>query len=372
MFIKSDSLGKNILIKYLCKELLYYFFICFSFLFVIFFVNQILLIGEDLLSQRAPIKDVALIMLYSLPSIVAQSAPYATLVGFLMCLGRMNSDNEILIFRASGLSFKSILAPILALGLLISIFSFFVNDYLLPLGTIKYSEMYRKIMRSNPTVVLEPNSVKNIDNSLVVIGDVSNNQVSDVVFFDTDGRNESIIIAQNSVLTPAKSDGVLLQLDMNNSLVFKFDRNDLDTYEYIKAGNLKLNIFDSIVSGHGIISPRELTYKDLKAEIRGMHNEDDEVLNVWKMELYKKIAVPFSALFFSFLAYSIAFLFGKHNGLTMGVFVGIIICVLYWALQLSGQLLVLKVNYNVFACIWIPNILIGVIGLLLSIRLIRK
>ena len=61
------------------------------------------------------------IMVYSLPFIVAQSAPFATLVGFLMSLGGMMSSNEILIFRASGFSFLRILVPVASLGLIISI-----------------------------------------------------------------------------------------------------------------------------------------------------------------------------------------------------------------------------------------------------------
>ena len=138
---KPSKLGRGILIKYLYKELFYYFLICFAFLFVVFFANQILLIGEDMLAKRAPFADVAKIMIYSMPAIIAQSAPFATLVGFLMCLGRMASDNEILIFRASGFSFRSILYPVLILGLAISFVSFFVNDYLLPLGTIKYNQL---------------------------------------------------------------------------------------------------------------------------------------------------------------------------------------------------------------------------------------
>ena len=114
---QRKTLQKNILIKYLYKELFAYFFVCFLFLFVVFFANQILLIVEDLLAKRAPFKDVVKIMWYSLPAIIAQSTPFATLVGFLMCLGRMASDNEILIFRASGFGFHSILRPVLILGM---------------------------------------------------------------------------------------------------------------------------------------------------------------------------------------------------------------------------------------------------------------
>ena len=83
--LAKDGLKKGILIKYLYKELFYYFLICFAFLFVVFFANQILLIGEDMLAKRAPFENEKKIMIYSMPAIIAQSAPFATLTGFLMC-----------------------------------------------------------------------------------------------------------------------------------------------------------------------------------------------------------------------------------------------------------------------------------------------
>ena len=373
---KPSVLGKKILIKYLYRELFYYFLICFAFLFVVFFANQILLIGEDMLSKRAPFKDVAKIMIYSTPALIAQSAPFATLVGFLMCLGRMASDNEILIFRASGFSFSSILYPVLILGMTISLVSFFVNDYLLPLGTIKYNQLYRQIMRSNPTVVLEPNSVKQIGNSTVVIGDVNDSKVSDIIFFTKRASDqETVIIAGESSLAGAKNQGVLLQLDMSEAMMTTFDLNDFSNYDVLSAEKTILNIFDSVITGHSGKNPREMTFYDLRKEIKSMKADPDEDyirINTWLMEYYKKFAIPFGSIFFAFLAFSIAFLFGKHNGLTMGLFTGIIICVLYWAMQISGQLLVTRVNMDSFLCIWVPNILILVIALFLSINLIRK
>ena len=374
MFTKR--LGRNILIKYLYRELFYYFMICFAFLFVVFFANQILLIGEDMLSKRAPFKDVVKIMVYSLPAIIAQSAPFATLVGFLMCLGRMASDNEILIFRASGFSFRSILVPVMILGMAISLVSFFVNDYLLPLGTIKYNQLYRKILHSNPTVVLEPDSVKQIGDSMVVIGSVDGDNVSDIIFFSENKKDEeSIIVAGASKLTGARNEGVLLQLDMSNTFVTTFKNHVRKTYDVMKSERTILNIFDSTFTGKSGKNPREMTFIDLRKELRSMELKPDIDkirLNTWRMEYYKKFAIPFGSIFFAFLAFSIAFLFGKHNGLTMGLFIGIIICVLYWAMQISGQLLVTRVHLDSFLCIWIPNFLLAIMGVIFSLVLIGK
>ena len=372
---QTDIPGKHILLKYIVKELLNYFVVCFLFLFVIFFANQILLIGEQLLSKRAPFKDVFFIMLYSVPALVAQTTPFATLIGFLMCLGRMMSENEILIIRASGFGFKYICIPVIFLGFLISIFSFFVNDYLMPLSRIKYNKLFFEITKSNPTIVLEPNSVKQIGNSTVVIGDVVNDEVSDIILFNPEGNGEeSIIVAKSSKLKDSKESGVLLQLHMSEPVMLTKKRN-ASNYDTMQADKMLMNIFDTVFSTNTGSSPSEMTSSDLRKRIiklKEVSGSNDYQVNTWNMEYYKKFSIPFASFFFSILAFSIAFLFGKHNGLTMGLLVGIFICVLYWAMQITGQMLVVHNQMNAFLCIWIPDILIGTIGVFLGLFLLKK
>lgn len=376
--MKRGTLKNHILIKYLFKDLFLYFLVSFFFFFMIFFVNQILLTVEDLLAKSAPFKDVMRIMVYSLPFIIAQSAPFATLVGFLMSLGGMMSSNEILIFRAAGISFFKILVPVAILGLAISIGSFFVNDYLLPLGTIKYNNLMREIMNSTPTIELESNSVKSLDTASVVIGEVSGNKVSDLVIFDCKEDADRLIIAGNSELTGAKQEGVLMHFDMNDTFVLSIDADKRQDYDVLKSSKTIMNVFDSAILGNYSRSAREMTTYDLTKTIQTMkegNNEDINylrILNIWIMEWHKKFAIPFGSIFFAFLAFSLAFLFGKHNGQMIGLFLGIVICVLYWAFQISGQLMVMRVGLKAFWCIWIPNFLVGFFGLVFMIKLIRK
>ena len=214
---------RHVLITYLIKELLLYFFIAFLFFFMVFFVNQILLMAEDVLKKRVPLMDVVRLMGYSLPFIVAQSAPFATLVGFLMCLGRMMTDNEILVIRASGKSFLIILVPVLVMGLMISIVSFFVNDYLLPLGTISYNKLYRQILYSDPTIELESNSVKRTEDATLVIGEVTDTQVSDLIFIGMDNRGQMrLIVSGPTEIVNTGEPGILMNLSMDSSTVCIF------------------------------------------------------------------------------------------------------------------------------------------------------
>ena len=122
-FINEKILKTNshVMMRYLVKELLLYFTIAFLFFFLVFFCNQILLLVQDILRKHVPLIEVMKLMSYSLPFIIAQSAPFGTLVGFLMCIGRLMTDNEILILRATGTSFFRLSLPVIILGVLISI-----------------------------------------------------------------------------------------------------------------------------------------------------------------------------------------------------------------------------------------------------------
>ncbi|MDR0451812.1 MAG: LptF/LptG family permease, partial [Treponema sp.] len=123
--------------KYIVRETLFAFFVAFLFFFFIFFVNQLLLMAKEILSKKVPPFQVALLVVYALPSIIAMAAPFAALVGTLMSIGRLSSDNEILVMLSSGLSYRNIFLPAIAVGIFISLISFFTNDVLLPLGTLR-------------------------------------------------------------------------------------------------------------------------------------------------------------------------------------------------------------------------------------------
>ena len=309
--------------------------------------------------------------------VIAQSAPFATLVGFLMCLGRLATDNEILILRASGQSYRLVLVPVLILGIVISVASFFVNDYLLPLGTLKYNRLYRSILTSNPAVELESNSVKRTNDKTLVIGQVDGESVSDLIFFDTgsDGK-QRIIVADSSVVKKSSEPGVLMKLQMDNSSVLFLDRNDKRTYDFMVSDDMELNIFESSLGNMTKrTTPREMTSFDLYKRIKEMKHDEGvtrKQMNQHKLEFSKKFSMPFGSVFFAMLALPLALLFGKHNGQTIGLIIGLLISVFYWSVSIVGQIFSSKSGVYGVATMWAPDILIGFVGLAFYIRLLRK
>ena len=69
---------------------------------------------------------------YYLPVMFVQVGPFACLLSTLYAFGKLNHDNEIIAMRSSGLSILQISKTVIILGLLMSMFVFWINDRFIP------------------------------------------------------------------------------------------------------------------------------------------------------------------------------------------------------------------------------------------------
>jgi lipopolysaccharide export system permease protein len=409
---------------YIVRETLFSFLVAFLFFFFIFFVNQLLLMAQQILAKHVPFGQVALLIFYSLPSIIALTAPFACLVGTLMTIGRIASDNEILVMLSSGLSYANVFLPALAVGALISLLSFFTNDVLLPAGTVQFSRLYRRILVATPALELEANSVKKFKNTLVVTGNVAKNIIDDILILDkTSGGERRIIMAKKAVLLDTGREG--LSLELEKAFVQSSKEVARRDYDYASASSFRYWVpQEDIMQAVAAVSPREMSSTDVRREIRvkevnlrdnrneqsyriletildlegilrnGPGHEDwnrrngqvsqlvkemetaaaiknDRSLLIYRLEYYKKFSIPFGALAFVFLAVPLGLL-AKKSGQTAGFIFGLLIAVFYWALLFGGQTMGTRLGYSPFWAMWFPNVLALGAGLIMSLIRIRK
>ena len=380
--------------------------------------------AQEILTKHVPFYQVVLLVFYALPSIIAMSAPFASLMGILMTVGRLSSDNEVLIILASGLSHRMIFLPILSVGILISILSFVTNDVLLPLGTIQFSKLYRRILVATPALELEDNSVKRFKDTVIVTGPVKGTSIGNIFILDrTNDGERRVIMASNAELKDAGREGLSLELD--NAFVQSSKEVIRNDYDYASTDHLRYWVpQEDLIQAVSSIGPREMSSTDLRREIakktlelrgrvyersrrvlmqslnledslrKGPSNDawnrrenyqntftreymaaqtvrNDRTLSVYRLEYYKKFSMPFGSLSFVLLAISLG-LMAKKSGQTVGFIFGMIISVIYWALLLGGQTLGVRLGYSPFWSMWMPNILAASIGFVLFIIRIRK
>ncbi len=352
---------RRTLFFYIAREMALYFIAAFLFFFLIFFVNQILLMAEQILSKHAPIRQVLLLIAYSLPSIVATSAPFATLVGTLMGIGRFVSDREFLAMTALGVPSSFAIVPVIAVGAAIALASFVSNDILLPAGTIQFNRLYKKILTSTPAIELESDSVKRNQDAIVVSGTVRENSMDGILIIDVDASGNRRIVSASSVdIIPSSSLDIMMTLSMRDASVFSLRKDGRLDFDRIRADGLSYNILTkNLLSSYASSpSPREMSSRDLYGElVRRRSEKPSRSTNMYLMEFHKKFAIPLAALFFSFLAFSLG-LGAKSNGQTTGFIFGLIIAVFYWALLIGGQTLSMRLGLNGALMMWIPDVAI--------------
>ncbi|MDR3301140.1 MAG: LptF/LptG family permease [Spirochaetaceae bacterium] len=410
--------------KYIFKETTFSFLVSFFFFFFIFFVNQLLLMAQDILTKKVPFDQVALLVLFSIPSIIAMSAPFATLLGTLITIGRLSSDNEILVMLTSGLSYRNIFVPTLLVGILVSMLSFLANDVLLPMGTIEFSRLYRKILTSTPALEIEANSVKKIKDTVVITGDVTGKKIGDMVILDKTGDGERrVILAKGTEFVDAGKEGI--RLDMENAFIHSSKEIERRDYDYAQTSMIRYRIrTDELIQQATTVSAREMSSRDVLVSIHEKEKNLVSVINdrnsralqaalelesalrkgpgsrewrsrdnflaafnrefqaaqaltqnrdllIYRLEFYKKFSIPFGSFAFIFLAVPLG-LFAKKSGQAVGFILGIIISVVYWAFLLGGQNMGMRLGVSPFWCMWLPNILAFGIGLIMCINRVRK
>lgn len=407
-----------IVYRYVGAEFFVSFLVAFAFFFFMFFINQLLLLAEDILQKDVPLFDVARLVFYSIPSIIALSVPFATLVGTLMAVGRLSSDNEVVALRAAGFPLSKVFSPVLLIALLLSGISFFVNDYLLPLGTLNFGRLYRELLYANPALELEPFTVKRYQNDTLITGAVEPGRIDHFVIIDTDAQgNKRTITAGSAQLLP--------EGDPNTIRLVLRDVTSLSTetgtdFNYSLAEEMRYNILlQDITVALRTPGPREMSARDVRrairekeqaldlrirdwegevairtahaeatvaAALRGEVSSDrarqivdetirlseqrpfDRTLQVYRLEYHKKFSIPFAAVSFVILAFPLG-LYTRRSGRGVGFGIGLLVATVYWAMLIGGQTFgTQRPAVPPAAAMWAPNVLFFIVGVFVFMR----
>ncbi len=398
---------------YAAREFLYGFAVCFLFFFAVFFVNNFLLMAEEILSKKAPFFDVLVLLAYAMPRVLAMAFPFAALVGALMAAGRFASDNEALALMAAGIPPSRVFVPFMVLGVAISLVSFSMNDYFIPRGNMEFDKLFRKLAASTPALELTAWSTKTYDAVTVVTGDVDEGILRDILIFDASEAGSMRLISAGRAglgIDDERGDVVLELEDVWQQIV---KRSEEESFEWAQASSMRYRIPVKEAGSTGSAKgPSDMTSRDLASVIAAKsasleaktrrRSEDegkaraalaeeyqdaasrgipfanaasrlkpklaaiasfgssppvDRTLDVYRMEYNKKYSIPFGAICFVMLAFPVGML-AKRAGRATGFGIGILVSVIYWAMLVGGTSLGARMRWSPFWSAWAPNLVI--------------
>ncbi len=123
----------RLLDKYVLKELLYPFIFGVASFSSIFIASSMLFkIVKYMTTYGASGSSVARMFLYSLPEVINYTFPMAVLLATLMAFGKLSGSSEIIAMKSGGVSYYRIVAPVVIVGFIVSMFSVIWAEKVVP------------------------------------------------------------------------------------------------------------------------------------------------------------------------------------------------------------------------------------------------
>ncbi|MBP3820253.1 LptF/LptG family permease [bacterium] len=228
------------------------------------------------LSGEYGFKTAILLLYYELPKILDKAIPVGLLLGTLFTFDKMSKDSEMTIFRAVGMSFQRIVAPIIVLSIIFSSFCFMLKDSGTPFAENKLREIRGEVSvaqyiytqkdeTGHPllAVIVSQSVGKNLGN--VIVLDFSSHVYQDV------HQLSNIYSAEKGYIYDDK-------WVLENISHYKISNDGI----YIDIGHLdKLDILNGesahnayILMNYSTIKERDISTKNLKKYIKLLKQEE--------------------------------------------------------------------------------------------------
>ncbi len=237
--------------------------------------------------------------------------PLGVYLGIVYGLGRLYQDNEMIVLASSGASAKTILKPVLCLGLLGTLILFPCTVVFTPWARMQQKVALQDIALPQRLAQVKPGELLQLDSgkTLFFATDIAADGTMHQVFLHRDDALEGEFILRAAQLK-YQQDGqgvrmsfyegerVNLRLD-GSTYVIRFERHDI------------------------YIAPKPLTVQQkISAYSTKQLMQSDRLVD--RAELYWRIAVPFSALLLAYIAWTMSYTptrAGRYGNMLVAFFV---------------------------------------------------
>ena len=156
---------------------------------------------------------------------------------------------------------------------------------------------------------------------------------------------------------------------INKELKIDYDTKNISKENILGLiKNFEINGIDSLKKKTPImLSNFNRRIKNLKRGINTdftLINSYNKSINTYKVELHKKFSIPFACIIFIMIGAPLG-IRSRKGGLGTSVSISLLFFIIYWAFLIGGEELADRGLLNPSLSMWLPNIVLGIIGIYL-------
>lgn len=332
----------------------------------------------DLLINRdVPPGYILFFMACVLPFSLTFTIPWAFLTSVLLVFGRMSADNETIALRSSGISLLRVSMPVLAIGLLLSVFCLWINLAVTPAAELAMRQSLADMARSNPLALFTPNEVVDqFRGRKIFVGSREGDELRSITIIEQDenAMPQAIIRARRGVLERG-GNGDQLDLTLHDAVVENRPPGRGTETAAIRHGvfasEIDVNIpLDDLVQTSLLWRPlRTFQLGDLFDFLgRDLENEEWPTRAGVLTEISKRFSLAIASLAFAFISVPLGVM-AQRRETSVGFAISLAVAFGYFLFVALADMLRENAAAYPYLLLWIPNALFIGIGSWLLLRL---
>lgn len=377
-----------------------FFGVCLCAFVGILITMRMLKLASLVINKGVEASQIATVLLAIIPTFLEIALPLSALLGTMLAFARLSGDSELIVLKASGVSFKNLIIPVVLFGALVSSASLVTSAYLKPWGYSTLAQTFFEIARVRTTAgitqgifnklgVLTLYSEKIVDSTgelmRVMLDDQRTPEARKIItaekgWIRPDPTNQLIVFILNNGQIHEVIDGKYVVTDFaaNRILINPDQLTDPDTSQKGAAARELYNfeittsiaefesLLDQVKSGKRVVeadlpplSRRQLTGQELS--LKNMKKKLTRLL----VEQHLRVALPCASLLLALVALPL----GVHPpraqktwGAGLSVMLGMFVFVVYYAVLSLGLALAEGGKVSPFVATWLPNLLIALVA----------
>jgi len=352
--------------RYMFWEMLPPFFISLLFMIFVFLMATILKITKLIVNYRVSLWKVILFVVYAIPYRLEFVIPMAIMMAILLTFLRMSSDNEIMALKASGMSIYRLLPPAFLFCLTGALLTAFMTIFGSPWGKTAFRSLTYEVAQVHLDAGLKERKFNDtFENVMLYVSkiDLKRKVLIDVFIEDQrDARGVSTVVAPRGRLLQ-EEDPSVYHLQLYNGILNQVSLKEKTSHAvHFDIYDMRLDLKKAFSGARRRIKDEEeMSIPELMRHIDSAPQKDTAYY-VALMEFHKKFSLPVACIVLGLLAVPLGI---QSHGSTrsFGIALGMFFFMLYYFLLSAAWVFGEVGLYPPLIGMWMPNLLMGGIGL---------
>ena len=361
----------SIINRYLLKEMMLPFVINTVFFTFIFLMTKILQITNLIVNYKISMISLLLILIYSIPRFLSFVIPMSVMMAILLTFLRLSNDKELVALKAGGISIYGLIPSVLLFCVMGVALSCIMTVYGMPWGVVSTKTLTYQVAASHVDAGLKERTFNDsFKDVMLYINkiDLKRNILKDVFIEDKRSQNVvSTVMAPKGTLV-SEPDKLEIHLKLYNGAINQVNLEDRSAHSInFNTYDVDLDLKKSLVASNGgPKSEDEMSLGELKTYLKSFPKKNEQYFSAL-IELHKKFSIPFACLALGILAVPLG-VQSESTKRSMGLGMGMVFFLIYYLMLSAGSVFGEAGLYPPVIGMWVPNIVMGGIGLFLLVR----